>query len=807
MTLRGKTITIVAAALITLMAMLYISSRAVLLHSFAQLEEEATRTDVRRALNTLENRIAQLDTTAYDWASWDDTYQFMQDMNDSYLESNLLDDTLLALSLNAVVLVAPGGEVVFQKAIDLETEDEIAMPQGLSAHLTSDGLLSPEGQPGSRSSGILQLPAGFMLVSSRPILTSADEGPMQGWLIMARYLDSTEVERLAEITDSVLTIERFDGLSESAAPGTIQSALLDNPSSIAVRPMSAEVVAGYAVIPDIYGAPSLLLGVEVPREIYAQGQAAVNYLLTAILLVGLAFGGLQCVMLDRQVLARIMELSTGITRIRSHDDLSARVTISGQDELSELGIEINSMLQRLQDTQADLKRSEQRFRSMADNVRDGLTIVEDGKVTYVNDRACEIFGYPRHELMRIRLEMDLAAPEERKRIEPIIELAEGSGEMPPELDFWTVGRDGSRRYISNRYAFLAPDGRGRNTYVVTTDLTRRKAMEDELQRDKERLEILLEEFPLGVAIITADQRYEYLNPKFVEMFGYTKDDVPTSREWFEKAYPDEAYRRQVISTSIADLEDARPGEARPRTFTVRCKNNAAKVIHFRPVTMEDGGQFMVCEDITERQRAEDSIRQLAYHDPLTGLPNRILFNDRVEKALAHARRNAHKLAVLLMDLDHFKEVNDNLGHTTGDQLLQAVGERLTALLRDTDTICRMGGDEFLILLTGITEVHALNKIAFRILEAIRVPFVLDDHTVKVTTSLGGAIYPDDAEDVETLIRQTDFAMYLAKERGRDNYQRYSPFEHETRPASVRSPRAAQEALGDGRRTSGSAHGN
>jgi diguanylate cyclase (GGDEF)-like protein/PAS domain S-box-containing protein len=310
-------------------------------------------------------------------------------------------------------------------------------------------------------------------------------------------------------------------------------------------------------------------------------------------------------------------------------------------------------------------------------------------------------------------------------------------------------------------------------------------VEDELQKEKERLEILLEEFPLGVAIIAGDGRYEYVNPRFVDMFGYNLADVPNGREWFERAYPDEEYRHQVMSTWLQDLHSAQQGERRPRTFTVRCADGTDKVVHFRPVSVKGGDQLVVSEDITERQRAEDRIRQLAYHDPLTGLPNRTLFYDRMEIALARARRNGDKLAVFLMDLDHFKKVNDNLGHAVGDQLLQAVGDRLSTLVRESDTICRMGGDEFLILLTGITSVHDVNRIANRVLEALRKPFVLDDHKLEVTTSLGVAIYPEDAEDLDTLIRQTDVAMYLAKERGRDNYQRYSPLQHETHPTSGR----------------------
>lgn len=183
-------------------------------------------------------------------------------------------------------------------------------------------------------------------------------------------------------------------------------------------------------------------------------------------------------------------------------------------------------------------------------------------------------------------------------------------------------------------------------------------------------------------------------------------------------------------------------------------------------------------ELVERKRAEETIRRLAYHDALTGLPNRALFNDRLGVALAQARRKQQKLAVMLMDLDHFKIVNDELGHTAGDQLLQAVGERLTSLLRESDTVCRMGGDEFLLLLSDMAKVEYAGAAAARILEIIRKPFVLEEQGLRITTSLGIAIYPDDGEDADTLIKNADAAMYRAKEKGRDNYQRYCSWNSE-----------------------------
>jgi len=176
------------------------------------------------------------------------------------------------------------------------------------------------------------------------------------------------------------------------------------------------------------------------------------------------------------------------------------------------------------------------------------------------------------------------------------------------------------------------------------------------------------------------------------------------------------------------------------------------------------------QEITERKRAEETIKHLAYHDALTGLPNRRLFNDRLNLALAHTQRSQQKLAVMLFDLDHFKEVNDTLGHGVGDQLLQVVSERLTNLLRKGDTVARMGGDEFMLLLPEIAQMEDVAKVAQKILEALREPFGFDGYELHITTSIGIALYPDDGEDGDTLMKNADIAMYRAKDQGRDNYQ-------------------------------------
>jgi diguanylate cyclase (GGDEF)-like protein/PAS domain S-box-containing protein len=280
----------------------------------------------------------------------------------------------------------------------------------------------------------------------------------------------------------------------------------------------------------------------------------------------------------------------------------------------------------------------------------------------------------------------------------------------------------------------------------------------------------------GIAITDPNQPDNpviYCNPALERITGYTQEEILGRNLRFLQG-PD---------TDPATISEIRNALKEERECWVVLKNYRKDGSPFwneltiAPVRDEKGRltHFIgVQADITQRKRDEETIRHLAYDDALTGLPNRTLFNDRLTLALAQAHRNREKLAIMLVDLDRFKIINDTLGHAIGDQLLRGVAQRLVSSLREGDTVARLGDDEFALLLPGMDQIEDVAKTAQKIIEIVKSAFYFEGHELYVTPSIGIALYPNDGEDVQTLLKNANTALHRAKEQGRNTYQLYTP---------------------------------
>jgi PAS domain S-box-containing protein len=285
-------------------------------------------------------------------------------------------------------------------------------------------------------------------------------------------------------------------------------------------------------------------------------------------------------------------------------------------ELEDLGRRIAE----LETSENERKRAEEALSHERDRTQRYLDTVEtiivalnaEGKITSINRKGCQLFGCAEDELIGQSWFLTcLPQPDGIENVYPVfLKLIKGEIESVEYFENSIVTRSGELRQIAWHNGVLYDEhGRIIGTLSSGEDITDRKRAEETLQKEKEKFQLLVEESPLGVALINKDGVLQYLNPKFIEIFGYTLKDIPTGRDWFEKAFPDEEYRKSVISIWKKDLKESSTGESRPRIFKVRCKNGNDRWAYFRPVTMVEGGQFVTSEDITERKQMEETLRQ------------------------------------------------------------------------------------------------------------------------------------------------------------------------------------------------------
>lgn len=388
----------------------------------------------------------------------------------------------------------------------------------------------------------------------------------------------------------------------------------------------------------------------------------------------------------------------------------------------------------------------------------------DGNIEYVNPMFEQMTGFTSAEAIgqnpRI-LKSGNKSPEEYKRLWDTIKSGkEWRGQ------FHNKRKDGSIFWES---ASISPmrgeDGLITHFIAVKEDITDRKRAEDQLRMNATVFETTSE----GIMITDNDNHIKTVNPAFTHITGYQAEEViGRTPSILNSGRHDKSFYQQMWkqlhergSWSGEIWNRRKDGNVYPEWLSlVAIKDSKEKIKEY----------IAVFSDISRRKRDEEHIRHQAHFDALTGLPNRFLLFDRLDQAIISARREKWMFAMLFIDLDRFKSVNDTLGHPVGDDLLNAVADRLKTSIREADTVARFGGDEFVILLQDIKEPNAAAIVADKIIKALSLPFSLQDREIFIGASIGITLYPNDAEDTATLLRNADMAMYRAKEAGRNRYQ-------------------------------------
>lgn len=331
----------------------------------------------------------------------------------------------------------------------------------------------------------------------------------------------------------------------------------------------------------------------------------------------------------------------------------------------------------------------------------------------------------------------------------------------------TVTTPDGKKHDAIYYKATFEDSNGAIAGLVCTiiDITERKQSEKALRNREAELRLLTDNVPAMILYVDRKMHCIFANKRYADFFGFTVADLVGKP------------LRQIVGNTAFPAVKAhfnKTLEGHPVTYerNVQLKSGEQRYIEVKIVPrstdqVQIPGCYFMALDITEQKRAEERIRHVAEHDSLTGLPNRLLFNDRLGQAICLAKRNARQFALLYLDLDKFKPVNDTLGHDCGDQLLKKVAERIRGQVRESDTVARVGGDEFTVILHDTSRPQDIEVVAQKIIAALTAPYRLRNHpqAIEIGTSIGIAVYPSHAQDHETLIKKADVAMYNAKTQG------------------------------------------
>ena len=421
-----------------------------------------------------------------------------------------------------------------------------------------------------------------------------------------------------------------------------------------------------------------------------------------------------------------------------------------------------------------LQRSEERYRRLVANLPDVTwTSSEDGQTTYISQNVEDVYGYTAEEICTRGDELWFGRihPEDLERVSRGFRDLFSQNESF-DAEYRVQHKNGEWIWVHDRALRTHIENGVRYADGVFSDVTARKRAELALIGSERRYRSLFENNLSAVFRAAAGGQILDCNPALVAMLGYASRDELLQRSTADLLY-DSGEERALLG------QLAKEGSLSNYEIRLKRKDGTPVwALHNIALLQSEDGQPPVIEgtafDISRRRRAEQELRHLAYYDAVTGLPNRTLLEDRLSKAMAAARRRKEKLALLFLDLDHFKVINDSLGHATGDLLLNEVATRLKKWARDQDTVARLGGDEFVIVVNGVKEIGDVAVAARRVLDALTAEAVIETRSLSIGCSLGISIFPDHGTDAVALLKNADAAMYSAKENGRNNFQFFTP---------------------------------
>ena len=455
---------------------------------------------------------------------------------------------------------------------------------------------------------------------------------------------------------------------------------------------------------------------------------------------------------------------------------------------------VSTDIHEIKTAQAEVEDKERQLRQVIDSIPTPMCYVDaQMRYRYVNNAFLDYIGLRPDDIVG-RPVIDVLGEERFRQLHPHLERLKMGESLAVERHVRFA--DGRARWMIVRLTPRISDGEYLGYYATTSDINEQKIVEEELRRANTILSAHFDNTPLAVIEWDTELRIVRWSGQAEPVFGWGASEAlgRSLRTWRvvyddDQAAVDEAIERLVQGPRNHATLLARSYRKDGSVIWVEWNHSALRDAAGRLISI-----LSLAQDVSSRIQAEERLQYMATHDGLTGLPNSVLLNDRLEAALVRARRSGARIGVMFLDLDHFKDVNDTLGHRVGDLLLKELSRRIRAALRQSDVLARVSGDEFVVVMEDFPDANAPELVARKVLDEVRRPFALEGHEIHVSGSLGLAIHPHDGTDADTLLKNADAAMYHAKELGRNGFRLFSAELAERRSQRLQVETALRRAL-------------
>ncbi len=710
-----KTLLIVASILGTIILSLFFYLQFFVLRQYADIEKVEISNKIVQSVKAFNKSSESQTAAALVFSLSGETFDFLKDedfyQNDFFISKKILQD----MDIDFFTLIDEQKNVRFAAVMKDDSRIEYMLGESFKNEIIVDKYLASQKNSFNGVSGVVSIGDVPYMIISKPVLDNKnpDSGVPAGTLLTGFKIDREIADALTNSLRSEIDIY-YLGLDETKSRFSEVIQNLNNGNSYDIDYFSANEVAGYTFISDLNSNPVLLIEVISPRDIYIAGRNNIYTFFTVIFLTGLISCLTIFLILEKSVLSRIVKLSKDSEEIGKRGDILKTIPYRGNDEISRLTISINRMLRAISRNQLDILKSEKRFKDLVELLPE--IVIEsdiDYRLVFANQSFFTVFKYNDEDVKKGLYLHDLLKEKDFKRVTEETEKLE-LGSKTPSAEYTAIKKyGGTFPILLSSVATFSEFSVLSGFRSIAVDITDRKREEEQLRELEDRWEFALEGSGDGVWDWNFETNQFYYSRRLKELLGYDelefKNDI---NKVMDSIHP------QDLERVTENINKHLNGESRYYNAEYRIRKrdgsyiwaqDRGKVIRWdgegKPIRMI--GTFT---DITVRKELEEEIKRLAYKDPLTNLPNRLLFNDRIELTTASSKRNNKRFALVIMDIDRFKVINDTYGHDVGDKLILYIGNKISETLRKSDTIARFGGDEFLLLLPDIKDRDDIEKI-------------------------------------------------------------------------------------------------